>query len=439
MKHFLLQGGTVVTADGERHTDLSWKDGTVHLGKGSERSGDMLNVRGNFIYPGFIDNHVHFREPGFPHKGDLRSEGASALAGGVTTACDMPNTDPPTVTIEAFADKVRRAEGAPIDMRFYFGMTNREHMAQFETLMRACDEVSMKLKESLCGVKIFLEHSTGNQRLETGMVDDVFRMCQELNVLLMAHCEDPAINARAERAHEGIRDVHLHSVIRPPASEAKSIRDCIERVRAFGTRFHIAHISTLQGVNLLRDAKADGLPITGEATTHNLFATTDDYKTLKTRIKMNPPIRGTEHRDALWRGIADGTIDIVATDHAPHTIAEKNNPDPLSAPSGVPGVETRIPLLLSVAADHWPHPTSKRPDFAHLTYRDIHRLCVKNPNDIFGLGKADLLDGSRSDIVIVDPDKEWIIRAENLLSKCGWTPYEGWTVKGSIERVLMAR
>lgn len=399
----------------------------------------MLNIKGNLVYPAFIDNHVHFREPGFPQKGDMKSEGASALAGGVTTACDMPNTDPPTVTIEAFADKVRRAKDAPIDMRFYFGMTTRDHMAQFETLMEARDAVSMKLKESLCGVKIFLEHSTGNQRLEAGMVDDVFRICKKYNVLLMAHCEDAIMNARAERAHEGIQSVTAHSENRPPESEARSIRDCINRVRAYGTRFHIAHISTLQGVDLLRGAKSEGLPITGEATTHNLFATTKDYKKLGTRIKMNPPIRPEEHRDALWEGIADRTIDIITTDHAPHTLAEKNHPEPLKAPSGVPGVETRIPLLLSVAANHWPHPTSHRPEYAKLTYHDIRRLCFDNPNHIFKLGKSDLLDGAKANIVIVDPKKKWTVKAKNLHSRCDFTPYEDWEMVGEVSRVLYER
>ncbi len=294
----------------------------------------------------------------------------------------------------------------------------------------------MKLKESLCGVKIFLEHSTGNQRLEAGMVDDVFKMCKKYNVLLMAHCEDAAINARAEREYDGIRHVEMHSIIRPPESEARSIRDCISRVRAYGTRFHIAHISTLQGIDLLRQAKAEKLPVTGEVTTHNLFASTKDYKTLGTRIKMNPPIRPEEHSKALWFGVADGTVDIITTDHAPHTVQEKDNPEPLKAPSGVPGVETRIPLLLSVAADHWPHPTSERPDYANLTYQDIRRLCFDNPNRIFNLGKGDILSGEKCDIVIVDPKAEWTVRAKDLRSRAGWTPYENWRMKGRVERVI---
>lgn len=368
----------------------------------------------------------------------MRSEGSSALAGGVTTACDMPNTDPPTVTIDAFADKVRRAEGAPIDMRFFFGMTAPEHMEQLRTLLEARDEVSAKLRESLCGVKIFLEHSTGNQRIDKGMISDVFRMCADYNVLLMAHCEDAEMNALEEKRHAGIKDVVMHSVVRPADSEAKSIEESIGRARRFNTRFHIAHITTSFGVDLLRAAKAEGLSVTGEATTHNLFATTDDYKTLGTRIKMNPPIRSQDHRDALWRGIADRTIDIVATDHAPHTVEEKSNPEPLKAPSGVPGVETRIPLLLSVAADHWPHPTSSRPEDARLSYADIRRLCFDNPNNIFRLGKGDILDGATADVVIVDPKKQWTIRAADLKSRAGWTPYEGWTVKGSVGRVLKA-
>lgn len=438
MKNVLLRYGNVVTAEGERQADIHWNEGVVRYEWGHGRDADALNVHRKKIFPGFIDPHTHLRTPGLEHKGNMETEALSALMGGVTTICDKPNTIPPTLTIDALRYKVDRAVNSVVDIRFFFGMTKPEHLDEFRRLMTAQDETSKRIRAGMCGVKIFLEHSTGNLKLEPGMIDAVFQICAEFDVLLEAHCEDPEINAAAERAYGKTTDVRAHSIIRPPESEAKSIAEQIDRVRKYKTRFHVVHVSTWQGIDLIRAAKTEGLPITCEVVTHNIFATTNDYDTLGTHIKMNPPIRPEEHLEGLWKGIQDGTVNLIATDHAPHTIEEKSNPNPMEAPSGVPGVETRIPLLLSVAADHWPHPTSARPEPARLTYLDIHRLCFAEPNRIFRLGKNDLTDGAKADVVIVDPDKEWIIKAENLHSKCGWTPYEGWTVKGSIERVLRA-
>jgi len=443
MNKTIIVGADRVGQEGIYRSDgLLYDEGILrHVSAEHGDQGDeVIDAHGKLLFPGFIDPHVHFRTPGHEYKGDMESESRSALRGGITTVCDMPNTNPPTVTIADFNGKVRKAlELSCIDTRLYFGMTKPEHLLQFREFMRSQDGVLARLREWFCGVKLYLEHSTGDQRIESSMVGDVFAACKEFNVLLMAHCEDPETNARAERAHVGIEHVGMHSVVRPAASEARSIAHSIRQVEHYGTRFHVAHVSTKQGVELVRDAKKRGLPVTAEATSHHLFCTTDDYETLGTRIKMNPPVRSAADRDALWEGIADGTIDMVVTDHAPHTIEEKNNPQPLKAPSGVPGVETMIPLLLSVAADRWPHPTSKRPEAAHLNHRDIRRLCFDNPNRIFGLDKADIVTDRKADAVLVDPDAEWVIRAEELASKCGWTPYEGWTVKGKIDRVFQAR
>lgn len=440
MKNAFLSGGSVVTAEGQRREDIVLEENAIRFGTPAFAGLPETDVRGKLLFPGFIDMHTHNRTPGHEYKGNIESETASALAGGITTVGDMPNTDPPTVTIANFSDKVRMAlEQSSVDIRLFFGMTKREHLEQFMEFVESRDEVIAKLREWFVAVKFYFENSTGNQKIDWDIVGDAFRFNARHGILSMGHCEDAGMNAQAERAHAGINRVHMHSVNRPPESEAKSIATILRLVEETGARFHVAHISTRVGLDLLRKAKERKLPVTGEATTHHLFCTTDDYETLGTRIKMNPPIRSADDRDALWEGIADGTIDMVVTDHAPHTIEEKNHENPLKAPSGVPGVETMIPLLLSVAADHWPHPTSRRPEHANLSYQDIRRLCFDNPNRIFDLRKQDILDGSNADIVIVDPDNEWVIEAEKLHSKCGWTPYEGWSVRGKIDRVLQAR
>ena len=396
--------------------------------------------------PSLIDCHVHFREPGLEHKGTMATEAAAALAGGVTTVCEMPNTKPPTVTVAAFADKVRRAESLKtqdtryknFDIRFFFGVTEMGHLEELRSLWT--DPAHATLKARCCGVKLYLDHSTGNQKAEDVVVEEAFRTCAELDCLIVAHCEDADINAAAlmnvtrDPASPRLRGagmghgttVDLHSRARPPESEEKSIRDAIAMAKKYGTRFHIAHLSTKGGLDTVRAAKKEGLPVTCEVAPHHLFLTTDDYATLGTLVKMNPPLRTKDHQEALWEGITDGTIDCCATDHAPHTLEEKRGGNPLGTPSGVPGVATMLPLLITVAAGKWPGPKLQTANYKLQTI-DIVRLCFTNHNRIFRLGK----DPSAVHTTI-DPDAEWIIRGRDLPSKCGWSPYEGWRVWGKI-------
>ena len=380
-------------------------------------------------FPGLIDCHVHFREPGLEHKEDMESGAAAALAGGVTTVCEMPNTNPSTTSIIALKDKVERSKGVKnVDIRFFFGITEHTHVQELRTLWTDDQYESVRLK--CCGVKVFFDHSTGDQGASLEVIEEAFKACAELGIPLVAHCEDSGINAEAERVIlekvEGdMSDVSLHSLMRPCASEASTITQAITFARKHGTQFHIAHLSTAQGIESVRKAKKEGLPITCEVAPHHLLLSTNDYATLGTLGKMNPPLRTPENAKALWDGIADSTVDCIGTDHAPHLLEEKQADEALSAPSGVPGVETSLPLLLTVAAGGWPHPSSKRPDI-NFSYEDIIKLCFKNPNHIFNLGK------SKKDQFQIDSDAEWTIHGKDLHSKCGWTPYEGWKVKGKL-------
>lgn len=402
------------------------------------------SIGGTITLPALIDCHVHFREPGFPEKATMATEAASAVAGGVHTVCEMPNTNPPTVTIAALADKVRRAsEIKDCDIRFFFGCTEAAHLETLKELWTGESDELTRLKARCCGVKLYLDHSTGNQKIDGGIIKEVFSTCAELKIPIIAHCEDSAINDEAQayvlsggsRTSAGQVDVSLHSLCRPVASETKSIIEAIAIARETGAALHVAHLTTANGIDLVRDAKKEGLPITCEVAPHHLFLTVEDYDTLGTFAKMNPPLRTMDNRDALWEGIADATVDCIATDHAPHTIKEKQNAAaPFDAPSGVPGVETMLPLLLSVANGHWPHPTSPEPRTKNydegledmFTLEDITRLCFTNPNRIFNLGK----DGS--DTITIDLDAPWTIKGSELHSKCGWTPYEGWEVVGKV-------
>ncbi|MBI1813039.1 dihydroorotase family protein, partial [Candidatus Peregrinibacteria bacterium] len=311
----------------------------------------FIDASGLLLFPHLIDCHVHFREPGYPQKATMKSEAASAKAGGIGTVCEMPNTDPPTVTIAALADKVRRAnEITDCDIRFFFGVTKSEHLIAARELWMGTSDGLKRLRAHCCGVKIYFDHSTGDQGVEIDLLDEVFRVCRELSIPLVGHCEDPAINAEAKAKHasSGKGPAELHSLIRPPESEAKAIAYALSLVRKHGTAFHVAHLSTKEGLELVRQAKADRLPVTCEVAPHHLFLSTyddDNHSFLGTLAKMNPPLRTMDHRKALWEGIADRTIDCIASDHAPHALEEKNEGRPLDAPSGVPGVETLLPLL----------------------------------------------------------------------------------------------
>lgn len=438
MKKILITGGSIVNDDGVTKAD-------VLIGVTGEieqiapkiqkvKDADVIDATGHLLFPLLIDCHVHFREPGLEHKATMQTESTAALAGGVGTVCEMPNTIPPTVTVAALADKIRRA--AHVDgmtLKFFFGITEALHLAALHDLWSSDSMELKRLKHHCAGVKLFLDNSTGDQKVDGGIVDDIFKTCADLKIPLVAHCEDSEMNAAA-KAKNTRTDISAHSAMRPPESEAKSIADAIEFVKKHGTHFHVAHLSTKLGLDVVRKAKAAGLPVTCEVAPHHLFLSTDDYVTLGSLGKMNPPLRTKEDRDALWFGIADGTVDCISTDHAPHTLEEKRVGDPLSAPSGVPGVETMVPLLLSCVAGVWPHPKGKLP--TPLTASVIHRLCFTNPNNIFALGQHPIVEKAKARIVIVDPDAEWTIEAKNLHSKCGWTPFEGWTVRGWVERVV---
>lgn len=399
-----------------------------------------IDCSGKLIFQGLVDCHVHFREPGYEHKATMQAEAAAAIAGGVTTVCEMPNTNPPTVTIAALADKVRRADRIQqCDLRFFFGVTQEEHLRALIEMWTSNVAELQRLKKRCCGVKVYLDHSTGNQKIEKALMDEVFKACGEYKIPLVAHCEDPATNAAAHAAltHQ---DVAAHSEARPPSSETVAIKKAIALAKKHKAHLHIAHLSTKEGLMLVRGAKAKNISVTCEVAPHHLFLTTDDYASLGTLGKMNPPLRSSDHRDALWEGILDGTVDCISTDHAPHTLEEKRDGAPLSAPSGVPGVETMMPLLLSVALGYWPHPKSDVPAILEMntdaktsafTLSHIARLCLDGPNKIFSLGRME-----NDHLVIVDRKAIWTIHGEELHSLCKWTPFEGWRVHGKIERVI---
>ena len=481
MTSTLLRGGTIVSSEGELNADVLIKDGSIKkilkrpyeprlISSGDAKFDEEIDVSGKLLFPGLIDCHVHFREPGLEQKETMATGAAAALAGGVTTVCEMPNTIPPTVTVAALADKVRRACGInsaddasvsrrfksaaneqkmpefiPVDMRFFFGATEPAHLQVFRELWTGSSAELQCLKKRCCGLKLYFDHSTGDQGAGTNVIEEAFKLCGELGVTVVCHCEDSEMNHEARIMNQET-GVEAHSKIRPPESEEKAVKHAIALAEKYGTHLHVAHLSTKGGLELIRKAKKSGIAVTCEVAPHHLFLTVDDYAALGTFAKMNPPLRTREHQDALWQGIMDGTVDCISTDHAPHTLEEKKTGEPLKAPSGVPGTETMLPLLLSVAAGKWPHPSGCGLRVAgceapvtrnsKLVTADICRLCFTNPNRIFHLGKQGIVEGAPADLIIVDPKKEWTIKGKELHSKCGWSPYENRKVLGKVVQVI---
>ena len=388
--------------------------------------------------PGLIDCHVHFREPGAPHKADMFTEAAAARSGGIFVVCEMPNTNPATNTILALADKVQRAKrvGALCDIRFFFGATAHEHVAQLKDLWTKDEHKSLKARCS--GLKLYLDNSTGDMKADTSVVEASFKLCAELNIPLVCHCEHSGINNYAAELSPYV-DVASHSLRRPVESEVASVGWAISLAEKYGTHLHVAHMSTVGAVTLVKESRAKGHKITCEVTPHHLFITTHDCCEYGARIKVNPPIREKE-RDGLWKALLDGDIDCIGTDHAPHARSEKYpvNPAPgAQPPSGMPAVEVSLPLMISIASGHWPHPTSYVPPVLKakwdanqptLTVEDLRRLMFTTPNKLFNLQSSsdDRLE------VTLDPTIRSTIDELKLHSKCGWSPYHGWEVAGKF-------
>ncbi|KAG5508766.1 hypothetical protein JKF63_05264 [Porcisia hertigi] len=385
--------------------------------------------------PPLIDCHVHFREPGLEHKADIASESTAAYYGGITVACDMPNTNPPTQSISALADKVARAKATAhtdCQLFFFFGATAEAHLAELEELWT--NPVHSELKAHCCGLKLYLDNSTGNMKSSHSVVKKGFEICGRLQIVLVAHCEQSGINdaAAAQHPYDGPAS---HSLRRPAESEAASVQEAIALARQYRTPLHLAHVSTAQSLDSVRETRVvdPTLQLTCEVTPHHLFLTTGDYSCCGARVKVNPPVRPPQHHEALWAGLLDGTVDCVGTDHAPHTIFEKDQCDAASQPpSGMPAVEVVVPLLLTVVSGQWPHPTAPKPSTLvaaeqqgrTLTLDDVVRVLHTNPNRIFKLQQPDAPKRS------FDLTCEWIVRGEGLHSKCKWTPYEGWHLRG---------
>lgn len=352
------------------------------------------------MLPALIDPHVHFRTPGEEHKEDWIHGARAAIAGGVTTVLDMPNNIPACSTQKALHKKKERIEkqlqeaDIPLRAFFYFG-ADETHL----------DQISLCKKE-IIGIKVYMGSSTGSLVMnKLASLEKVFQIAAQENLILTVHAEDEEILQARAKQFSGEANPAVHSKIRDREAAIKAVDLAISLAEQYSTQLMIAHVTTKQELSLIREAKKKEMIIYAEATPHHLFLTEDAYKKWGTKVQMNPPLRTVEDQEELWEAVRDGTIDTIGSDHAPHTLEEKNQPYG-KAPSGVAGLETTLPLLLTA---------SKRGLFSIEKLVELTRI---NPERIFRLPPT-------KDSVLVDLETERAVEDRLLQTKCGWSPFAG--------------
>ena len=419
MPETLIVNARMVNEGRESEGDLRIRDGRIaQIGSGLSAGpgANVVDAAGRRLLPGMIDEQVHFREPGLEYKADIATESAAAVAGGLTTFMDMPNTSPPTLDAAALEDKYRRAAGrARGNFGFYMGASNDNLEA-----VRAIDPLATP------GVKVFMGASTGNMLVDDPQtLDAIFR---EAPCPIITHCEDtPTIDANlaAFKAKYGDEiPVECHPDIRSREACIKSTRLALELARRHGTRLHVLHISTADELALFEQGpllRADGSRkrITAETCVHFLRFARADYARLGNLIKCNPAIKDDSDRDALIAALADDRIDVLATDHAPHTLEEKSRPY-AQAPSGLPLVQFALNAALELVHE------------GKLSTAQVVQKFAHAPAQLFDVRERGFLrEGYAADLVLID-DAPFTVQRADVLSKCGWSPFEGTTFHSRI-------
>lgn len=380
--------------------------GDIEEIKINSQQDEAIDAKGKLtILPGLIDAHVHFRIPGQEHKEDWMTGARAAIAGGVTHVFDMPNNIPPCVDMKSLKEKKRQideqlsAVKIPLRYNLYLG-ADKDHL-----------DFSGLTKEDFVAVKIYMGSSTGG----LVMADDkdlerVFQLCAQNNYMLAVHAEDEKLIRDHKFKYAKETDPSVHSKIRDREVAARAAAKAISLAEKFNTQLYLLHISTKEEVEMVREAKAKQLLVYAETTPHHLFLSQDDYAALGTKVQVNPPVRTREDQKALWEGIDDRTIDSIGSDHAPHTLEEKNQPYG-NTPSGIPGIELMLPLLLNAA------------DEGKISLEKIVHLTRINLEYIYNLPH-------NQDSVLVDLELTKEVTDANLKTKCGWSPYAGMKLKG---------
>jgi dihydroorotase len=421
MATLLIKNATIVNENHQFVGDVFIKDGYIdQIDKQINKPADReINAEGLHLLPGCIDDQVHFREPGLTYKADIYTESRAAVAGGITSFMEMPNTVPNTLTQQLLQDKYDiAARNSLANYSFFMGASNDN-----------LDEVLRTDTANVCGIKVFMGSSTGNMLVDNPQtLDNLFASSP---MLIAVHCEDEAtiksnLNHYKQLLGENI-PVALHPKIRSAEACYLSSSLAVELAKKHNTRLHILHISTELETHLfdntipLKDKR-----ITAEACVHHLWFTDADYGTKGNLIKWNPAVKKESDRDAILQAVLNGSIDVIATDHAPHTIEEKGQPY-LQAPSGGPLVQHALPAMLEL----YHH--------GKITLEQIAEKMAHNVATCFQVDKRGFIrEGYWADLVLVDLNKPWNVNKNNILYKCGWSPFEGTTFRSGIAYTLVS-
>lgn len=421
MKSILLRNARAVNRGRIFETDIFIKNGRIEQLAGEiNRPADIeFDLAGKTVIPGIIDDQVHFREPGLTHKADIFSESRAAVAGGTTSFMEMPNTNPTTTTQEKLAEKFAIAARTSLaNHSFFFGATNDN-----------LDEVLKTDPRTVCGIKAFMGSSTGNMLVDDpSTLENLFSRCP---MLIATHCEDEAtVRANTQFFVEKYGDKLTaadHPKIRSAAACLRSSSLAVGLAKKHGTRLHILHISTADELGLFQnDLPLAQKRITSEVCVHHLFFNSRNYPRLGNLIKCNPAIKSPAHQSALFPALLDDRLDIIATDHAPHTFAEKSQAY-INAPSGLPLVQHSLNLMLGF---YWKGQVSLE--------KIVEKMCHA-PAVCFKIKDRGFLDeGHWADLAIIDLDKKWTVAPENILYKCGWSPLDGKTMRGRVETTIVS-
>lgn len=428
MRNFIIYNGTIVNEGRQAVGSLVITDGRIaeviteanaNLDKYTDH--EIVDAKDCYVLPGIIDTHVHFREPGLTHKADIASESRAAAFGGITSYFDMPNTNPQTTTLEALREKQALAKGKSlVNWTFFPGATNDN-----------IEEIEQMDASEIPGIKLFMGSSTGNMLVDKyGSLIKIFQSAAKSGLVVMAHCEDTEIiNANMKKTKEQMGedpDVMFHPIIRSEEACMESSCLAANLARQTGAKLHIAHISTEAELNAIYSpTTSNELPqITSEATVAHLMFDNNDYRTLGARIKCNPAIKKPSDKEALRKGLMNGQISTIGTDHAPHCIEEKQG-GAAKAMSGMPMIQFSLPTMLSLV------------DEGVLSIEKLVQLMAHNPAKLFDIEERGFIrEGYKADITIVKPQSPWTVTKECIQSKCGWSPMEGrtynWQVRDTI-------
>jgi len=378
---------------------------------------EILDLNGKYLIPGAIDDQVHFREPGMTYKADIASESKAAAAGGITSFMDMPNNNPPILSQELLQSKYDIAEKtSAVNYSFYMGASNDN-----------LDEVLKTNPKNVCGIKVFMGSSTGNMLVDNKeTLENIFANSK---LLIATHCEDEeTIRANTQKyiqKYGDYIDFKYHPEIRSREACLKSSSLAVELAKKYNARLHILHLTTKDEMQLFSNNSIENKNITAEVCVHHLWFDDEDYDKYGSRIKWNPAVKKKSDKEALIKALIEGKIDVIATDHAPHTIQEKSNPY-LKAPSGGPLVQHSVVAMFEL---------SRKGVFSPELV--VEKMCHA-PAKLFKIEKRGFIrEGFFADLVVINPNKEWEVNKKNILYKCNWSPFEGQVFSHKIEKTFV--